>query len=195
MEGTHDNIPIDDTFPRSYEIEWLADIPHLSTLPRHYIDQTADGQILRITAEGRQRIIIVKGGLGQLQLLTWPNPWCFFARPSEKLVDARDPESASALVPQPFRPQLIAVRERRLMLVYFNSVLSCFGQEGRLWTAELFLMKAFADALITGYVYLPREMHYMVGGADLTLQFYVRDRAAGDAPLPVSLNVATGQPR
>jgi hypothetical protein len=54
MAATYDELPIDESFPRDYDVEWLIDMPNSPSLKPHYLGLGArgdgSGPILRVTS-------------------------------------------------------------------------------------------------------------------------------------------------
>lgn len=68
---TIEPLPLDESFDRDYEIEWLRDMPTSSAIERY---GAGGGPILRVTPhDGTPFIVVVPGKTGSLMLSTWPN--------------------------------------------------------------------------------------------------------------------------
>jgi hypothetical protein len=64
-------LPLDESFDREYDIEWLRDMPSSSAIQRYGV---GGGPILRVTPHDRSPfIVVVPGQTGSLMLSTWPN--------------------------------------------------------------------------------------------------------------------------
>jgi hypothetical protein len=72
MGRTIEPLPLDETFPREYEIEWLRDLPNSDKVKLHGEDP---GPILRVIPEGGDAFVVIVPGLaGTMTLSTMPNP-------------------------------------------------------------------------------------------------------------------------
>jgi hypothetical protein len=115
--------------------------------------------------------------------------------PSNKLVDVRRPESAAHLegLHKWVAPGFIAVKERRLMLVYRIDVIDCYGIDGLLWTTKLYMIETLRDRC-----YCKRELERdnaeaRVDADYLALDTHTHDEAGNEMPMPIYLSLATGE--
>lgn len=72
MSRTIEPLPLDETFSREYEIEWIRDMPSSRATS---VFGHGGGPILRVTPhDGKPFIAVVPGQTGSMTLSTWPNP-------------------------------------------------------------------------------------------------------------------------
>lgn len=72
VSRTIEPLPLDESFDRDYDIEWLRDMPTSSAIEWYGV---GGGPILRVTPrDGTPFIVVVPGQTGSLMLSTWPNP-------------------------------------------------------------------------------------------------------------------------
>ncbi len=91
----YEELPLEEPFARTYEIEWLVDMPSSTSIKRF---EFGTGPILRIKPEtGDKFLAIVPGGVSDLRLSTWPNPGALFVQPSGWLINTQNPEASIEL--------------------------------------------------------------------------------------------------
>ena len=132
----YETLPLEEPFSRTYEIEWLADMPNTTSTKRFYFDS---GPILRIQPEcGDKFLAIVPGEVSDLKLITWPNPDALFVLPSGWLIDTQNPKASFKL--PGFEGHTIhyvfPMPSRELVIVGHCCALYCYGASGVKWQRD-----------------------------------------------------------
>ncbi len=135
------DVPIDETFERTYTLEWLADLPNSPSFPRYYLPrgQESGGPILRVTnGIGQKYLVIVSGEIGGFRIATWPDPNRFLVRPGGWLFDATEPTKAEQLPGFDGHTvhYVVPLAERSLVLVGHCCGIYCYDGEGMRWQQE-----------------------------------------------------------
>jgi hypothetical protein len=187
MPATYGDLSIDESFPRSYEVEWLVDMPNSPSLERHFLNPAPHGDgagpILRVSGERNRFIAVVGGSHKNLRITTWPNPWCFLALPSAILVNAREPDLSAQL--EGFEGHTVHYKvplaDRGLILIGHCCAMYCYNAEGLLWSLE----EAFCceDPVID------------VAGDDLVLTAHKHGVDPGETPTRKTFELLTGHKR
>jgi hypothetical protein len=140
MAAVHE-LAIDDTFERSYTLEWLVDMPNSTSIPRWFLPQGSEnaGPILCVTsANGRKSLVIIAGDAPKFKVATWPNSAHFLALPGAWLVDAAAPENSRQL--RGFDGHtvhyMVPIPDRELVLIGHCCAIYCYGSDGMRWAHE-----------------------------------------------------------
>jgi hypothetical protein len=85
MAAIHEDLQIDETFPRRYDVEWLVDVPSSPNMKPYFLCPspygTGDGPVLRVTTERQRFVVVVGGNASDLRLAAWPDPNVFSRAP------------------------------------------------------------------------------------------------------------------
>jgi hypothetical protein len=185
MPLTYDELPLDESFPRDYEIEWLVDMPNSPSLKPHYLDPgphgDGSGPILRVTTkDGTKFIAVIGGDMHSLRLATWPSPAHFFALPSAVLVDTAEPARSRKL--EGFEGHCVhyavSLPDHGMELIGHCCAIYGYNADGLAWALE----DAFCcdDPIID------------VAGDDLVLVAHNHSEDPGDTPSRKVFDLLTG---
>lgn len=134
--SVYKELPLEESFPRKYEIEWLVDMPSSTSMKRF---EFGTGPILRIKpATGDKFLAIVPGEVSDLKLSTWPDPDAFFVQPSGWLINSRNPEASTKL------PEFVGhtshyvfpIPSKGLVIVGHCCGMYCYGANGLRWQQD-----------------------------------------------------------
>jgi hypothetical protein len=176
-------LDIDESFPRSFEVERLLDLPNSQRTALIYLpaSSTSGGPILRVTRRERDRfLVVVRSESDGFKIYTWPDSDKMLASPSAWLIDTINPEHSVLLdgfdghslhYVFPIAPGSI--------IVGHCCGLYCYGSIGLLWKAEdLFCC---TDPILT------------VHGQTLIVLAHKHGVDPDQMPTPKRLNLHTGE--
>ena len=136
MGRTVKPLPLDETFRREYEIEWLHDLPSSGKVKVH---GGGSGPILRVVPEGRDAFVVIVPGLaGTMTLSTMPNPRefaVFNQREMPVIINVDEPGTATEIAHFRGHGLRNVLRLRDAGVVVMNSCcdLIGWGKRGLLW--------------------------------------------------------------
>lgn len=168
VSRTIEPLPIDETFERQYEIEWLRDMPSSARLQRY---GSGPGPILRGMPEGGGPfIVVVPGQTGTMMLSTLPDPRKFAVfnhREVPVIIDVDRPESReeiAAFLGHGLR-QVLRLKEARVLVMSSCCDLIAYGPGGIQWEhrGDLFCCDEAVIDVAGSKVIVDGEHHQSVG--------------------------------
>jgi len=180
----YEELPLEEPFPRDYEVEWLVDMPNSNALKRFEFGSGPSGPILRIKSVTSERFIAtVSGEVSTLRLTTWPDPDVLFALPSAWLINTRQPKAS--FQPTGFGGHTVhytfPIPKMDVILIGHCCGIYCYGKAGLLWGREdLFCCE---DPVID------------LAGDTLILLAHKHGVDPGEAPVRKTLHLMTGVAR
>ena len=146
MAAVHEDLQIDETFPRRFEVEWLVDMLSSPNTKPYFLCLSAygkgSGPVLRITTDKQRFVVVVGGNASDLRVAAWPDQTAFLALPSAVLVNTVEPSASAPL--QGFEGHSVhymALVDKGLVLIGHCCAMYCYEATGLAWTIDAFAAK------------------------------------------------------